>query len=40
MKLASNNDQKSVACVDPNANYSQGEEEWKVRIFKYFNWTI
>ncbi|XP_011498862.1 PREDICTED: ubiquitin carboxyl-terminal hydrolase 10-B [Ceratosolen solmsi marchali] len=30
MKLANNNDQKSVECLDPNANYNQGEEEWKV----------
>ncbi|XP_016839579.1 ubiquitin carboxyl-terminal hydrolase 10 isoform X1 [Nasonia vitripennis] len=30
MKLANNNDQKSVECIDNSVNYSQGEEEWKV----------
>lgn len=29
MKLASNNDQKSIECSDA-VNYNQGEEEWKV----------
>ena len=30
MKLANNNEQKSVEYTDVNVNYSQGEEEWKV----------
>ncbi|KAJ8670331.1 hypothetical protein QAD02_001590 [Eretmocerus hayati] len=30
MKLANNNDQKSVECVESSVNYNQDEEEWKV----------